>query len=176
MAWVDEEQLVAMTPPNEKEAKEVLTYLAHRAKPRFYTDENFPNQAVQVLRQMRAKVLTVQETRKTRHPDENHTAYALRNGLILLTCDRDFLDNRRFPLIHLPAVFVFDFAAGSVREIRQANRCLAPVFMAPQFYDKWCKVEAHRDSWTASFRYQNGSTSKNRFRLWRGRIQEWVDD
>jgi len=27
-----------------------------------------------------------------RHPDDNHAAYALRKGFILLTCDPDFLD------------------------------------------------------------------------------------
>ena len=50
---------------------------------------------MEILREMGAKVVTVQEVGTRRHPDENHAAYALREGLILLTGDRDFLDKRR---------------------------------------------------------------------------------
>jgi predicted nuclease of predicted toxin-antitoxin system len=175
MAWVDEKNLSAETPPSKKEAAEVLKYLARKAKARFFADENFPAQAVTILRELGARVETAQEVKMRHHPDENHSAYALRKRLILLTCDHDFLDNQRFPLVHCPAIFVFNFGGGTAREIRQAYRCLVPVFWAPQFYDKWCKVEAHRESWVATFRYQNGTTSRNRFRLWRGRIQEWVE-
>lgn len=176
MAWVDEEILVARNPPTKREANDVITFLTRRAKPRFYADENFPRQAVLVLRQMGAKVVTAEEASRIRHPDDNHAAYALKNGLILLTCDRDFLDNRRFPLIHSPAVFVFAFGNGTVLEMRKAFRCLATVFMAPQFFDKWCKVDASKGSWVELCRYQNGATSRCRFRIWRGRIQEWVDE
>jgi predicted nuclease of predicted toxin-antitoxin system len=175
MAWVHEETLSAEMPPKKKEADEVLKYVARKAKVRFFADENFPMRAVEILRAMGAKVLTVQEAGTRRHPDENHAAFALREGLILLTCDRDFLDNRRFPLVHCPAIFVFDFGDGTEREIRQACRCMSVVFPAPQFYDKWCKFDVRRDSWTATFRYQNGTTSRSRFRLFRGKIQEWVE-
>jgi predicted nuclease of predicted toxin-antitoxin system len=175
MTWVDEETLSAAMPPKKKEAAEVLLYVARKAKARFFADENFPTRAVEILRGMGAKVLTVQEAGTRRHPDENHAAFALREGLILLTCDRDFLDNRRFPLVHCPAIFVFDFGDGTEREMRQAYRCMSVVFPAPQFYDKWCKFDARRESWTETFRYQNGTTSRSRLRLFRGRIQDWVE-
>ncbi len=176
MAWIDVEQLVAQTPPNRREAQQVLNYLARRAKARFYADENFPRQALSVLRQMGARVCTAQAIGLAGHPDENHAAYALKNGLVLLTCDRDFLNERRFPLIHCPAIFVFDFGSGTVREMRQAFRCLSVVFRTPQFFDKWCKVEAQRGSWVMSLRFQNGTTSRSRHRLWHGRLQEWNGD
>ena len=100
MPWIDVEILAAQNPASPKDAAEVLKYLARRAKPRFYADENLPPLAVRLLRQMGARVQTVHERGKTGQPDENHAAYALRNGLILVSCDRDFLDNRKFPLIH----------------------------------------------------------------------------
>src|SRR5262245_35931812 len=96
MAWVNSKELSAKNAPSSKEAEQVLQYLARKAKPRFYADENFPPKAVAILREWGARVLTVQEARLRGRPDENHSAYALRKGLILLTCDRDFLDNRRF--------------------------------------------------------------------------------
>lgn len=124
---------------------------------------------------MGARVSTVQEVRLRSHPDENHTAYALRNGYVLLTCDRDYLDNRRFPVIHCPVVVVFDFGDGSPAEIRAAFRCLTKMFEAPQFYDKWMKIEASRSSWIESARFLNGTTTRSKYRLFRGQIQEWVD-
>jgi predicted nuclease of predicted toxin-antitoxin system len=176
MGWVSAEVLCEKDPPKPKEAQEVLRYLARNAKPRFLADENFPAEAIKILREMDARVMTVQEARRRRHPDENHAAHALKKGLVLLSCDRDFLNNRLFPLIHCPAIFVFDFGDGTVEEMRQAFRCLAQVFLAPQFFDKWCKVDAHRDSWTQSQRFQNGTTARTRCRLWRGRIEEWVQE
>ena len=72
--------------------------------------------------------------------------------------------------------FVFDFGFGSRQEMKQNFRCLAGVFRAPQFYDKWCKVDAKRDCWTEILRHLDGSTSRNRRRLWHGKLQEWVNE
>lgn len=173
--WRDLTDVVEADPPTTKEAQEVLHYLALRAKARFYVDENFPTSAVILLRSIGAQVRTANDAGLLGHPDENHAAYALRNGLVLLSCDRDFLDNGRFPLIHCPAIFVFQFGSGTRREIQQAFRCLAAVFRTPQFFDKWCKVDAKCDSWTEQVRHLNGLTSRTRYRLWHGKIQEWQE-
>ncbi len=70
----------------------------------------------------------------------DHAAYALKRGLVLITCDRrDYLDERRFPLIHCPAIAVFSFGSGSVREIRTWLVCLKRMVGMPQFFDKWVK-------------------------------------
>ena len=52
--WVDFEAKA----PKPKEAQEVFTYLKRKAKARFYADENFPEQAIALLREMGAKVQT----------------------------------------------------------------------------------------------------------------------
>jgi hypothetical protein len=44
--------------PKPKEAQQVFTYLKRKAKARFYADENFPEQAIALLREMGAKVQT----------------------------------------------------------------------------------------------------------------------
>jgi predicted nucleic acid-binding protein len=174
MAWVDAKIVSRQNPPKPQEIQQAEDYVQRRAKPRFFADENFPAVATAVLRSMGAKVRTAQEARRCRHPDENHAAYALKHGLALVSCDRDFLNERRFPLIHCPAIFVFDFGNGTVEEIRGAYRCLMNIFYVPQFYDKWVKVDAHRDGWTEYCRFLNGTTSRSRFRLTRHGIQEWV--
>jgi predicted nuclease of predicted toxin-antitoxin system len=174
MVWRNIEALIAENPPSKKEMDEVRANLGRHAKARFYTDENFPGLAVEVLRSMRAKVRTAREVGLLSHPDENHLAYARRNGSIFLTCDRDFLNEHRFPLVHCPAIFVFDFGGGSVIEIREAFRCLRAALQMPQFFDKWWKIDAKRDSWIEYVRYRNGSTSRYRLRVSEGRLQEWI--
>lgn len=176
VTWINIEDLVAADTPTRWEAQEVLDYLARRTKARFYADENFPIQAIGILRSMGASVITAQEVGLVGHPDENHIAYARKNSLILVSCDRDFLDENHHPLIHCPAIFVFDFGSGSTVEIRQAYGCLAAALRTPQFFDKWWKVAAKRDSWTEYVRHQDGTTSRHRMRFWRGNLQEWVNE
>jgi hypothetical protein len=155
--WVDAAEIVKQKPPSEAELRQGMEYLKRGAKARFYADENFPFIAARILRRLGAQVETVQEAGLCGHPDE------------------DYLDNRRFPLIHCPAIAVFDFGGGSVSDILAAFRCLRPVFRTPQFYDKWTKIDAVRDSWIISSRFVNGTTDRSRYRWHRGNLQEWID-
>jgi hypothetical protein len=174
MPWTNIENIVADDPPTEREKRQVYDYVRRRAKPRFYADENFPSVATKILRRLGADVLTVRDVRRHGHPDENHTAEALRLGRILITCDRDYLDDRRFPLIHCPALIVCDFGSGTADDIRRTFACLGGPFCAPQFFDKWVKIHATRDGWTEHTRNLNGTTARTRYRIHRGRMQEWV--
>jgi len=170
------EKLVGADSPTEREARQVFGYLGRKAKPRFYADENFPSIATTILRRRGADVPTVQKYRREGHPDENHAAEALRLVRVLITCDRDYLDERRFPLIHCPAIVVCDFGRVSAREIDDTFNCLTCIFCGPQFYDKWVKIDAKRDSWTEYIRHLDGSRSRQRARVYGGRIQEWSED
>jgi predicted nuclease of predicted toxin-antitoxin system len=172
--WTDISVLIEKAPPSQREVRQVFQYLARRAKARFYADENFPQRAVSLLRETGSRVDTAHEAGLVGHSDEDHAAYARRHRMVLLSCDRDFLNEQRFPLIHCPAIFVFDFGNGTTREMRQAFRCLTAVFSMPQFFDKWWKIDAKRDGWTELVRHLDGSTSRHRYRLSRGRLQEWV--
>lgn len=173
--WVDVAEKVKEQPPSDAEIRQGEEYLRRGAKPRFYADENFPDMATRILRSFGARVTTTQEVGLRRHPDENHAAYALKSGLILVTCDRDYLDNRKFPLIHCPAIVICDFGRGSPREIIDTFQCLRTVLRVPQFYDKWVKIDATRTSWIESTRYLNGSTARTRYRWFHKKMQEWVE-
>jgi hypothetical protein len=122
-----------------------------------------------------AKVTTAEQARLRRHPDENHAAYALRHGYVLLTCDRDYLDERRFPLIHCPAIVVFDFGSGTAKEIQKSFTCLKTMLGIPQMFDKWIEIDAKREYWTEHIRFLDGTTSRSRYRVYRGNLQEWVE-
>jgi hypothetical protein len=174
MAWIDIKES-AERPASQQEVSQVLEYVRRKAKPRFYADENFPDIATLILRERGADILTVQEARRQGQPDENHAAEALRLGRILITCDRDYLNERRFPLISCPAIVVCDFGRGRVNEIHNTFRCLWSIFTAPQFSDKWIKFDAKTDCRTERVRFLDGSTSHVRRRFHRGLIQEWSD-
>jgi len=73
--------------------------------------------------------------------------------LILLSCDRDFLNERRFPLVKRPAIFVLDLGSGSDHDIRQTFRCLSTAFRVPQFFDQWWKIDAKPEGWTEYVRH-----------------------
>jgi hypothetical protein len=177
MPWIDAIDVARRTPPTRKEWAQVVEYRRRKAKPKFYTDENFPTLAIQVLRGTKALVLSSKEAGLDGHPDENHVSFALKNGYIFLTCYRDFLDEKRFPLVHCPAIVVFDLGSGStLREMRTAFQCLRTMYGSPQFFDKWVKIDAKRDSLTEYWRFLDGTTSRTRYRVHQGILQEWVDD
>jgi predicted nuclease of predicted toxin-antitoxin system len=150
-------------PPTEREIREIEDFVRRKAKPRFYADENFPPLATEVLRRLGANVVTVQDCRKRGHPDENVISETRKLGRVLITLDRDFLDERRYPIIQCPVIVVCDFGAGSPPEIWRTFRCLWRIFTAPQFFDKWCKFDANRESWTETARFQNGTMARQRF-------------
>jgi predicted nuclease of predicted toxin-antitoxin system len=174
MGWVNLIDLVRANPPTQKEIEQVLEYRRKKAKARFYADENFPARATEVLRSMGGRAITVQDSGHGGEPDENHAAYALKHGLILVTCDRDYLNENQFPLIHCPAIVVLDFGSGSLKEIRKTFTCLERVLASPQFFDKWVKIDAKRDSWIEYSRCLDGTTSRSRYRVYKGTIQEWI--
>lgn len=175
MPWMHVVEIAKQNTATKKEIEQVLDYRRRKAKPQFYADENFPSAAVKLVRSRGVHVLTAQEADRQGHPDENHAAFALKDGRVLLTCDRDYLDERRFPLIHCPVIVVCDFGSGSSNEMRQTFRCLRAMFTVPQFFDKWTKIDAKRESWTEYCRYLNGRTSRTRYRLYKGQLQEWMD-
>jgi hypothetical protein len=167
-------EITKRNPATKKEIEQVLEYRRRKAKVKFYADENFPTLAVKLLRANGFHVLTAQEGDLLGHPDENHAAFALKNGRVLLTCDRDYLDERRFPLIHCSVIVVCDFGSGSLNEMRQTFRCLRTMIDVPQVFDKWTKIDARRDSWTELSRFLDGTTSRTRHRVYKGQMQEWV--
>jgi hypothetical protein len=168
MAWTRVKDDMRTNEPTEREKRQVDDFARRKAKPRFCADENFPELAISVLRSLKADVLTVQANHTRGHPDENHIAEALRLGRILITCDRDYFNERRFPLINCPAIVVCDFGSGTLSEIQQTFRCMGAIFAVPQFFDKWCKIDVKRNLWTEHSRHLDGSTStaKYRFLCW----------
>lgn len=160
--------------PPLREVREVVEFSKRRRRPRFYADENFPRTAENLLKESKLSVLTAREAGTLQHSDESHIALARRERRILLTQDRDFLNERKFPLIACPTIVVLHFATGSRSDIVAAFQCLNYILLCPQFYDKWSKFDATPSGWTEWIRFQDGTTSRDRFRFLEGRLQIWT--
>jgi predicted nuclease of predicted toxin-antitoxin system len=78
------------------------------AAPRVYVDANLPLGVVEFMRHtLHWDVLFVLEDPAMRRaPDRDHFRRALDLGRTLITLDRDFLDDGRFPLENSPGVVV----------------------------------------------------------------------
>jgi Domain of unknown function (DUF5615) len=77
--------------------------------PRVYADANIPNGVVAFMREtLRWDVLFVLEHEDLRRaPDIHHYRLARQLGRTLMTLDRDYIDDRRFPPHESPGVIVF---------------------------------------------------------------------
>jgi hypothetical protein len=77
--------------------------------PRIYADANIPNGVVSYMRgTLGWDVLFVLEHEDLRRaPDVHHYRLARQLGRTLLTLDRDYTDDRRFPPVESPGVIVF---------------------------------------------------------------------
>lgn len=78
-------------------------------EPRVYADANIPNGVVGFMRAtLRWDVLFVLEHDELRRaPDIHHYRLARQLGRTLVTLDRDYTDDRRFPMEESPGVIVF---------------------------------------------------------------------
>src|SRR5919201_1532692 len=91
-------------------SSELTPYIAGSApQPRVYADANIPNGVVEYMRvRLRWDVFFVLEHDDLRRaPDVEHYRLARQLGRTLVTLDRDYLDDRRFPPDEGAGVIVF---------------------------------------------------------------------
>ena len=78
-----------------------------KKKARFLVDESLDQELVEVLKVLGWNAKGVSDTNLKGKSDEDIFAYSWRQKRMLLTKDRDFLDNRRFPEHRNPGVIIF---------------------------------------------------------------------
>ena len=171
MAW----RRVPETPADEVEA--FVSQFRRRA--RFLVDESLGAEVTEVLRDQGWNARYVAELGLKGHSDEDVFARAWADDRILLTHDRDFLDDRRFPPHRNPGVVVLPGAQGSDVPLITA---LAGVvsFVAP-FREGYRRTKVSvSDDATWTFIRQNtdtGAMERRRFRIPPGGpMEEWVGE
>jgi hypothetical protein len=81
-----------------KASSDEQTLLKILRKARLYADEDIEDEVVQAIKDRGVNISSVHERGEQGKPDEVHLATARREHRFLLTKDKDFLDDRRFPL------------------------------------------------------------------------------
>jgi hypothetical protein len=84
--------------PLPKLSKSIESYLKSLRKVRLYADEDVEAEVVAMIRDRGVNIASVHERNEQGKSDETHLATAKREHRFLLTKDKDFLDDARFPL------------------------------------------------------------------------------
>jgi predicted nuclease of predicted toxin-antitoxin system len=168
MAWQN-------IPTNEAELKSFDKYFHKEAK--FYADEDIETVIIELLRDLGFKVQTAAEVGLVGRDDTNHIAYAFRNDRILLTRDKDYLNDRKHPNHRNPGVVVLDIEP-MTREGLTNVLFLLKTFVRP-YREIWrqSKILISRDSYITVWEkdHKTGKQQKTRYRLGPHReAQEWV--
>ena len=185
MPWihVNEHPDAALSKEDKAELAKLAKFSPKKKqkKMRFYVDADVPPQVVKVLREMEYDVLTAKEAGIETHEDEDQSALALKQDRILITHDRDYLDDQRFPLHECPTLVVCSFGTGTTDEIFATFNCLQilewggqmPGGLVPTM---GVKIDANPSQWIEKTRYQEGSWDRYRYRIHQDEWQVWVED
>jgi hypothetical protein len=179
MTWTDVDRWYAEgAPATDKETEEVLKFAKlKKCKAKSYSDGDFPARAVGRRRSIKIDVMTAKEARMTRRGGEHHLAFARKTCRILLTCDGDFLNLRRFPLIQSPKVVVCDFGTRTDTKIGGVLFPVARIADYPQRYGSHAQLHVRPNGgWREHVKCRDGEDLNERFRLYKGRVEVRQDE
>lgn len=160
---------------SEEELRSFDRYFRKEAK--FYADEDVEPILIELLRDLGFKVQTAGDAGLVGRDDADHVAYAFRSDRILLTRDRDYLNDRKYPPHRCPGIVVLDIEPmsreGLVNVLWVLKRAVRP------YREVWrqSKILISRDGYVTVWQkeLETGRRSKFRFRLGpHGQVQEWV--
>ena len=176
MTWIGIDEWARLSRPTRKEKDQIIGFSKlKQSKNKFYAEESVPASIVKFLRGKRLDVKTACELGMLRRGDQEHAAFALMKKRVLITCDNDFLDNRKFNLIMTPVIVVVDPRNQSRRDMEIVYRILVPIIRFPRIYDKWSRLEVHLNGqWVETGRALNGESWRERHRYFRGEHQVWI--
>ena len=168
MGW----QLLEYERPTKEELKGIL------GRASFYADHNLDESIVYVLRHQKYDVVTAREIGAEQQPDEYHFRWSAQKGRVLLTQDKDFLDNGRFPLSQTHGVVVFNVNSASTSELARALEVVDAILgvLKPTLHQ--AKASLNSDyTLTMTSRRSDGSgfaEERTRYRLDKNGRDVWV--
>lgn len=140
-----------------------------RRKLRFYANHQFPRESVEVLRSRGIDVWYVQEHQVDRHQDDTyHYQRAREMRRLLLTQDRDYLDDHRHPLHLSPGVIVVD--SGASRD-PAVPAVLLEALLSPLLRDGMSRIPNLYQSTKLSL---TRDQLVHRYRTWDSRVEEAI--
>lgn len=148
-----------------------------KRKARFLVDESLGEEAARAIRALGWNVVYVGAVGLAGKPDEDVFAFGWREDRIILTHDKDFLDDRRFPFHRNPGVIVLLGATGQtpvlVNALSGVLRLIGPYREA----HRRTKVEITEDGIWSTKGFAKGEVivQKSRVKFGsHGEVWEWV--
>ena len=163
--------------PDRKDIKAIIR--ENKGRPKFLVDESLGAEVTRLLRKSGWNATDVFELGINGQPDENVFAKAKSQDRILLTHDRDFLNNHRFPPRLNPGIVVLPGGDGDRRALVNALDELLVIIGETRELWRATKIEISSQSeWTVlTFNRDDGRVHKSRFRFAKDRGGEyWSDD
>lgn len=160
--------------------KEELRNLDGKAK--FYADHNVDYSIVLALRMKKYDVEAAKDIGAENQSDEYHFKRAFRTRRVLLTLDRGFLDNDRYPLSQTRGLIVLSVDTSSIPQLARAVEILYVILggLAGLMKEKKFIVNKDRTLTMIEREFEDGDEVeiRRRFRFDdNGRdIWEWKDD
>jgi predicted nuclease of predicted toxin-antitoxin system len=148
-------------------------------KIRFLVDESLDPALILVLDKLGWKAESAASAGLSGKPDEDVFGYAWRKKQLLLTSDKDFLDDRRFPLHRNPGVIILPNlpidSNSFTTALRQAVYTIAPLGRA--YRGSKIVITADGEISITNRNNETGAIEKQRFRLdAQGNTFLWEDE
>ncbi len=148
-----------------------------KRKTRFLVDENLGGEVALYLREKGFDAVSVEDAGLKGRTDEDVLASAWREERMLLTLDRDYLDDRRFPEHRNPGVVILSGGGGNDHELGMSHGIALAVFGTAPTLLRQAKVTISGDGhMTVRQRhFDSGIVAETRFRLKGGHYEQWED-
>jgi predicted nuclease of predicted toxin-antitoxin system len=149
-----------------------------KKKTRFLIDENLGIEVARYLKDIGFSAIFAGDVGLNGHSDEDVFSYAWREGRMLLTHDRDFLDDACFPEHRNPGVVVLPGGDGNQQAIGIGIGTAVKVFSsAPSIWEKTKSVISPTGEMTIRRRnYETGRIETTRYRMTgRDYAEVWED-
>lgn len=143
----------------------------------FFVDESLGEEAAKWLRERGYNAVYAGDVRLLGHSDDDVFSYAWRERRMLLTHDRDFLDDKRFPEHRNPGVIVLPGGDGNQEAMGIGMGTALSVFgSSPETWEKTKSTISPTGEMTIRRRhFDTGKVTSTRFRINKGRAEVWQD-
>jgi predicted nuclease of predicted toxin-antitoxin system len=159
----------------EKQSRDFVRF---RKKARFLVDESLGEGVARILRDHGWNAIFAPDIGLRGRSDEDVFAYAWKDDRVLLTHDRDFLDDRRFPPHRNPGVIVLPGASGTGEGLGSALRSVVSIIGPSRKAFRRFKVEITQDGvWNIqSLIRVSDEARKWRLRFGNDEVYEWEEE
>lgn len=135
-------------------------------------DANIPRPIIEEIRQAGIPIRTATEDKAATHSDESILAWVRRCKRVLLTLDRDFWDDKKFPLQSVPGIIFIDVAPNDFAAILRSFGLIFGTFANSYPLDWWEQMKARvlPEGYVLKMRNWDGRTVEYAIKLKSGRI------